>query len=121
MQAVSMDTKGAAISGIVPDHINMITWAISGGLGALGGVFFVKLHATRPINVGRAADYICRGCDCGRNWINYRYIDCRAYRRIYGGIGGLLLSPELRGVFTMLLIILVLVMRPQGLFGREEL
>ncbi|MGB1095449.1 MAG: branched-chain amino acid ABC transporter permease, partial [Paracoccaceae bacterium] len=31
------------------------------------------------------------------------------------------LAPELRGVFTMGLIILVLVLRPQGLFGREEL
>ncbi len=32
-----------------------------------------------------------------------------------------LISPQLRGVFTMLLIILVLVIRPKGLFGREEL
>ena len=32
-----------------------------------------------------------------------------------------LLAPELRGVFTMGLIIIVLVLRPQGLFGREEL
>ena len=29
-------------------------------------------------------------------------------------------SPELRGVVTMLLIIGVLILRPQGLFGREE-
>ena len=32
-----------------------------------------------------------------------------------------LLAAELRGVFTMALIILVLVIRPQGLFGRAEL
>jgi branched-chain amino acid transport system permease protein len=31
------------------------------------------------------------------------------------------IAPELRGVFTMLLIIGVLILRPQGLFGREEL
>ena len=30
-------------------------------------------------------------------------------------------APELRRVFTMLLIILVLVFRPKGLFGREEI
>ena len=29
-------------------------------------------------------------------------------------------APELRGVFTMLLIIGVLVLRPQGIFGRAE-
>ncbi|MCB2061243.1 MAG: branched-chain amino acid ABC transporter permease, partial [Novosphingobium sp.] len=32
-----------------------------------------------------------------------------------------LIAPELRGVFTMLLIIGVLVLRPQGLFGRGDL
>ena len=32
-----------------------------------------------------------------------------------------LIAPELRGVFTMLLIIVVLIARPRGLFGREEL
>ena len=32
-----------------------------------------------------------------------------------------LIAPELRGVFTMILIIGVLVLRPKGLFGREEL
>jgi branched-subunit amino acid ABC-type transport system permease component len=31
------------------------------------------------------------------------------------------IAAELRGVFTMLLIIVVLVMMPKGLFGREEL
>jgi len=31
------------------------------------------------------------------------------------------IAPELRGVFTMVLIISVLIIRPQGLFGREEL
>jgi len=121
MQAVSMDTKGAAISGIVPDHINMITWAISGGLGALGGVFFASYTQLAP-----------------SMWVAPLIIAVAVV--IVGGIGSIigtlivahvvgfmevsvvsLLSPELRGVFTMLLIILVLVMRPQGLFGREEL
>lgn len=31
------------------------------------------------------------------------------------------IAPELRGVFTMALIIAVLIIRPRGLFGREEL
>ena len=32
-----------------------------------------------------------------------------------------LIAPELRGVFTMALIIIVLVVSPKGLFGREEI
>jgi len=31
------------------------------------------------------------------------------------------IAAELRGVFTMLLIIVVLIVSPKGLFGREEL
>ena len=31
------------------------------------------------------------------------------------------IAPELRGVMTMVLIIAVLILRPKGLFGREEL
>ena len=119
MQAVSMDQKGAAISGIDPDRINLITWGISGGLGALGGVFFASYTQLYP-----------------GMWVTPLII-CVAIV-IVGGIGSILgtlvvahvigfmevgvssWSPELRGVFTMLLIIGVLVLRPQGLFGREE-
>ena len=120
MQAVSMDEKGAAISGIDPDRINLITWGISGGLGALGGVFFASYTQLYP-----------------GMWVAPLIISVAVV--IVGGIGSILgtllvahiigflevivvslFAPELRGVFTMLLIILVLVLRPQGLFGRAE-
>ena len=32
-----------------------------------------------------------------------------------------LIAPELRGVFTMLLIIIILVIMPKGLLGKEEI
>jgi len=120
MQAVSMDEKGAAISGIDPDRVNLITWGISGGLGALGGVFFASYTQLSPTM-----------------WVGPLIISVAIV--IVGGIGSIMgtlivahiigfleiivvakLAPELRGVFTMLLIILVLVLRPQGLFGRAE-
>ena len=121
MQAVSMDTKGAAICGIEPDRVNFITWALSGGLGALGGVFFASYTQLSP-----------------SMWVGPLIISVAVV--IVGGIGSIIgtlivahivgfmevivvsvLAPELRGVFTMGLIIIVLVLRPQGLFGREEL
>ena len=120
MQAVSMDPKGAAISGVDPDRINLITWAISGGLGALGGVFFASYTQLYP-----------------GMWVAPLIISVAVV--IVGGIGSIigtllvahiigflevivvsLWAPELRGVFTMLLIIGVLVLRPQGIFGRAE-
>lgn len=121
MQAVSMDAKGAAISGVDPDKINRLTWGISGTLGALAGVFFASYTQLSP-----------------SMWVAPLIIAVAVV--IVGGIGSIvgtlivahiigfmeiisvaLIAPELRGVFTMVLIISVLVIRPQGLFGREEI
>ncbi len=121
MQAVSMDNKGAAISGVDPDRINMFTWGLSGTLGAIAGVFFASYTQLHPAM-----------------WVAPLIIAVAVV--IVGGIGSIigtlivahiigfmeiisvaLIAPELRGVFTMILIIAVLLIRPQGLFGREEL
>ena len=119
MQAVSMDLKGAAISGVNPDAMNQLTWAISGMLGAVAGVFFASYTQLYP-----------------GMWVGPLIISVAVV--IVGGIGSILgtlivahiigfmevisttyIAAELRGVFTMALIILVLVLRPQGLFGRR--
>ncbi|THH37062.1 branched-chain amino acid ABC transporter permease [Aliishimia ponticola] len=121
MQAVSMDAKGAAISGVDADRINMITWAISGTLGAVAGVFFASYTQLYP-----------------GMWVAPLIIAVAVV--IVGGIGSIIgtlivahivgflevmtsafIAPELRGVFTMILIIGILVLRPKGLFGREEI
>lgn len=121
MQAVSMDQKGAAISGVEPDKVNAATWVISGALGAAAGVFFASYTQLSP-----------------SMWVAPLIIAVAIV--IVGGIGSIigtlivahiigfmeiitttLVAAELRGVFTMVLIIAVLVIRPRGLFGREEL
>ena len=48
MQAVSMDPKGALISGINTDRVNLTTWVISGALGAIAGVFFASYTQLNP-------------------------------------------------------------------------
>lgn len=121
MQAVSMDAKGAAISGIDARRINMFTWGLSGALGAIAGVFFASYTQLYP-----------------GMWVTPLIIAVAVV--IVGGIGSIIgtlvvahiigfmevitvawIAPELRGVFTMLLIIGVLILRPKGLFGREEI
>jgi branched-chain amino acid transport system permease protein len=121
MQAVSMDPKGALICGVNTDRVNLATWAISGALGATAGVFFASYTQLNPTM-----------------WVSPLIISVAVV--IVGGIGSIagtlivahiigfaetittsLVAAELRGVFTMLLIIGVLVVRPQGLFGRGEL
>lgn len=121
IRAVSMDRKGAVISGIDPDRVNLLTWAISGGLGALAGVFFATYTQLSP-----------------GMWVAPLIIAVAVV--IVGGIGSIigslivahvigfmetittgLIAAELRGVFTMLLIIGVLLVSPKGLFGKAEL
>ena len=121
MRAVSMDRRGAVVSGIDPHRMNLATWAISGALGALAGVFFATYTQLTP-----------------GMWVAPLIIAVAVV--VVGGIGSIagslvvahvigfmetvtttLIAAELRGVFTMVLIIAVLVIAPKGLFGREEL
>ena len=48
IRAVSMDRRGAILSGIDPDMASLATWAISGALGALAGVFFATYTQLSP-------------------------------------------------------------------------
>jgi branched-chain amino acid transport system permease protein len=121
IRAVSMDKKGAVVSGIDPQKINVITWALSGALGAIAGVFFATYTQLDPAM-----------------WV-FPLITAIAVV-IVGGIGSIMgslvaahivgfletittsvIAAELRGVFTLLLIIIILVIVPKGLFGREEI
>ncbi len=120
IRAVSMDVKGAVVSGIDPEKINLITWALSGALGAIAGVFFATYTQLDPAM-----------------WVFPLIIAVAVV--IVGGIGSILgslvaahivgfmetittslIAPEMRGVFTLVLIILILVLLPRGLLGREE-
>ena len=120
IMAVSMDAKGALLSGIDPERINILTWALSGALGALAGVFFATYTQLDPTM-----------------WVGPLITAVAVV--IIGGIGSIIgslvaahivgfmetitttvIAPELRGVFTLLLIIVILVILPKGLFGKEE-
>ncbi len=120
IMAVSMDTKGALLSGIDPERINILTWGLSGALGALAGVFFATYTQLDP-----------------GMWVSPLITAVAVV--VIGGIGSIMgslvaahivgfmetitttmIAPELRGVFTLLLIIIILVILPKGLFGKEE-
>ncbi len=121
IRAVSMDRKGAVISGIDPRNISRLIWGLSGALGAIAGVFFATFTQLDP-----------------HMWVFPLIIAVAVV--IVGGIGSIigsliaaqiigfletitttLIAAELRGVSTMALIIIVLLVRPKGLFGKAEL
>jgi len=121
IMAVSMDPKGALLSGVDPERINILVWGLSGALGALAGVFFASYTQLDPTM-----------------WVTPLITAVAVV--IIGGVGSIigslvaahivgfmetitttLIAPELRGVFTLILIILILVVLPKGLFGKAEL
>ncbi len=121
IRAVSMDRKGAVISGIDPRNISRLIWGLSGALGAIAGVFFATFTQLDP-----------------HMWVFPLIIAVAVV--IVGGIGSIigsliaaqiigfletitttLIAAELRGVSTMALIIIVLLVRPKGLFVKAEL
>jgi len=117
--ATSMAPRGAALIGVDVHRIRLVTWAISGALAAIAGVFLASFLGTSP--VGGRFPLI----------ISFTIV-------ILGGMGSIqgsllaaylvgyletattyLLSPTFRGFPSLIILVLVLLFRPQGLLGRQ--
>lgn len=120
MRAVSDNRDLAEASGIDVQRIILLTWVTGSGLAALGGVF-LGLSETVRWNMGfnilllMFAAVIVGGLGS-------------AYGAMVGGLMiGLVIqvstfwfSTELKVAFALLALILVLLVRPQGILGRAE-
>ncbi|ARS90532.1 branched-chain amino acid ABC transporter permease [Natrarchaeobaculum aegyptiacum] len=117
--ATSMNEKGAALVGVKTDRITLFTWVLAGLLAGCAGV----LYAT-----SRSATY-----SMGETPLILAFAIV-----ILGGIGSIqgsviaayvvgflevftvsAVSPRLSGMTALLLIVLVLLFKPTGLYGRE--
>ncbi|SDJ84261.1 branched-chain amino acid ABC transporter permease [Natronorubrum texcoconense] len=117
--ATSMSERGAQLTGVDLPKIKARTWLIAGAFAGLAGVFIGTLQSTSPI----------------------MWLDPLALAFIIvviGGIGSIkgsivaayligyletltveLLGAGFRGTFSLLVLVIVLLVMPQGLFGRE--
>jgi branched-chain amino acid transport system permease protein len=117
--ALSMDKKGARMVGINEHRIHLLVWVLSGILASISGIFLTSFQG---LNVNIGLDALI---------ISFAIV-------IFGGIGSIkgsvigaytlglietgttfFVDPALRGVPSLLLIIVVLLIRPEGLYGRE--
>ncbi|MBI1729952.1 branched-chain amino acid ABC transporter permease [Candidatus Acetothermia bacterium] len=124
IRAISMSQKGAALAGIRIERTYLWTWAISGALAGLAGIFFAYPGGISPTM-----------------WIDPLIISFAIV--ILGGIGSLsgsiiaayligfvetftFYAPQLKvplgaawvGVPSLLITILILIFRPRGLLGK---
>jgi branched-chain amino acid transport system permease protein len=119
--AMSLDETGANLVGINTNRVNFITWFISGGMAGVAGIFLGTQFSAQP---GMWLDPVL---------IAFAII-------IVGGIGSIkgaviasfaigyietftvtMLSPSWRGITTFVILLLFIILRPTGLFGREVL
>lgn len=120
MRAVADDADLAESSGIDVNRIILITWMLAGGLAALGGLFF---------GINEAVDW-----DMGFRLLLLIFAAVvlgglgTAYGAMVGGfvvgiaveISTLFVPNELKTAIGLVVLIVILLVRPQGLFGTRE-
>lgn len=121
MQAVSMNRTAAALTGVNIKNIIRTTYTIAAGLAAIAGVLLApiyKVYATMGTNVGTKALTAA---------IMGGFGDVRG--AMVGGLllglietfGSAYLSSAYKDAFSFLVLIIVLMMRPQGFFGKAKI
>jgi len=120
MRAVSDDTDLAESSGIDVNRVIMLTWLISGGLAALGGVFFGVNEAIKWDMGFRLLLLIFAAVVLGGLGT--------AYGAMVGGfivgvsveMSTLIFPNELKAAVGLGVLIVMLLFRPQGILGTKE-
>jgi branched-chain amino acid transport system permease protein len=116
--AVSMSRKGASLVGINADTVYRNTWIVAGVIAALSGVFLGSFRTVSPA--------------MGLNpmILSFSVVILGGLGSIRGSLVGAyvigllevlttsLVSPNLSGITPLLALFIVLVLKPEGLFGR---
>ena len=117
--ATSMSPRGAALVGIESSRINLYTWAIAGVLAGIAGLFLGS-YQTANWAMGREplilsfSIVVLGGLGSIRGSLVAAYV-----------IGFLevittsAIDPRLSGLAGLVVLVVVLLVRPEGLFGRE--
>jgi branched-chain amino acid transport system permease protein len=117
--ATSMSRKGAAIVGIDADRVFTLTWVVAAALAGIAGVFLATFQSVNPL--------------MGRNplLLSFSIVVLGGLGSIRGSIVGAYvisfldqitvqyIDSQLAGVSGLIVLVAVLILRPEGLFGRE--
>jgi branched-subunit amino acid ABC-type transport system permease component len=127
MRAVSENSDLAAVTGVNTDRLASITWIISGGLAGLAGVCLGLIQGTFDPNMGAYVLFLL-----------FTSVVLGGIGSAYGALGGGLvlglamevstwsgfaggLDPRYKFVLAFVVLILMLLARPQGIFGKARL
>lgn len=117
--ATSMSRKGASLVGIDGGRINLSTWMLAGALAGIAGVFLGSFQ-TASWDMGRTplilsfAIVVLGGIGSIRGSVVGAYLI--GFLEVFTTT---VVDPRLQGLAPLLVLVGVLLVKPEGLFGRE--
>lgn len=121
IRATSMNRQGAALSGINTNRINYIAFGLGSALAGIAGSLITPFFYTSP-TVG--ATFILKGFVVVVLGGLGNFIGAIVGGLIIGiseALGGAFLPGSLKELVTYLIFIIILMVKPNGLFGRKSL
>ncbi|MGG1675028.1 branched-chain amino acid ABC transporter permease [Neobacillus sp. NRS-1170] len=121
MRSAAQDKMASELMGVKVSGVFMTAWAIGSALGGISGIMTAPITFLSPNMMGEVLIFAFAGAVLG------------GFNSLPGTVvGGLMigvfqnlisfyLSPDLKIVFVFLLIVLVLYVRPQGIFGGAKM
>ncbi|MEH7112492.1 branched-chain amino acid ABC transporter permease [Neobacillus niacini] len=121
MQAASQDTMASELMGIKVSGVFMAAWAIGAALGGIAGMMTAPVTFLSPNMMSEILVLSFAGAVLG-GFVN---LPGAVFGGLLVGVFENLISyyiaPELRIVFVFLLILIILYVRPQGIFGGAKI
>ena len=117
--ATSMSKKGSALVGIDPDRTYIYTWLIAGALAGVAGLFLGSFQSVQPL-MGRSplllsfSIVVLGGLGSIRGSVIGAY-----FISMLDQLTIFYVSERLAGLAGLVVLVVVLLVRPKGLFGRE--
>jgi neutral amino acid transport system permease protein len=120
MRAVSDNRELAESSGIDVSRVVLNVWVLAGGLAAIGGVFFGLTQLVSWDMGFRLLLLMFAGVILGGLGTAYGVIAGSLVIGIVAQVSTIWFPVELQNAWALVVLILVLLVRPQGIFGRKE-
>jgi branched-chain amino acid transport system permease protein len=120
IQAVSQNRFGAALAGIDPAKASAIVFALAGGLAAISGALLANIFNPTPdVGIFPAIKSYVIVVLGGMGSVPGSVL-ASLILGVLESFGGVYLSYQYRDTFGLVILILVLLFRPQGLFGERR-
>jgi branched-chain amino acid transport system permease protein len=120
IQAVSQNRLGASLAGIDTGKVSAIVFALAGGLAGLSGALLANIFNPTPdVGIFPAIKSYVIVVLGGMGSVPGSIV-ASLILGVLESFGGVYISYQYRDTFGLIILILVLLFRPQGLFGERR-